>query len=132
MDLGSVVGSVAMQTVERTRAALLCTSALSPVMSIARRSVLSSLNKIEKGSLTIVIPNSEKMVFGEDNGLSTILTVHNDKFWMRIFLSADLVSTTNDNEEAGSKDKSQGFAESYMLEEVSCSNLLEFFEVRAL
>ena len=99
MELGSVINSVAKQSVENFRSALLSTSALSPISNFVQQSVLSSLNKIKRGSLTIVLPNGDNRVFGEvGSDLSATITVQNGNFWMRIFLSADLVSISSEDE----------------------------------
>ncbi|KAG9536153.1 cyclopropane-fatty-acyl-phospholipid synthase, partial [Aureobasidium melanogenum] len=57
----------------------------------------------------VVNGSSEKSVYSLPN---VVLTVHKDVFWVRMLLFADM-----------------GFAESYMLGEVSCSDLTEFFRL---
>lgn len=48
-------------------------------------------------------------------GGRVVLNIRKETFWVRLFLFADM-----------------GFAEAYMLNEVECSDLTRFFEVRRL
>lgn len=97
-----------------------------PLLSLSRGASLGLLRKIQIGSLQITDSDgsiticgsprragetleSEKTVFSTPH---TELRVLNDLFWVRLLLFADM-----------------GFAESYMLGEVSCSDLTAFFKL---
>lgn len=92
MDLGSVTGSVALQSTEYARSTLAYLFTSTPLKNFAKSTVLSTFGKIRKGCLVIQHPNGEKLVLGEDKETSASLIVHNDYFWIRVFLSADIVS----------------------------------------
>ncbi|KAL1303573.1 hypothetical protein AAFC00_006940 [Neodothiora populina] len=95
-----------------------------PLVGLSRTVVLSLLSHIQEGQLKIVDTNGKISVYGDDQ-LATgsspktiytppqvVLTVHNETFWVRMLLFADM-----------------GFAESYMLGEVSCTDLTSFFRL---
>lgn len=87
-----------------------------PLVSLCRNGTLSQLQSIQIGRLTLYESKSSKAstVFGteQDGAPSAVLNVHDEKFWVRLALFADM-----------------GFAESYMLGEASSPDLTEFFEV---
>ncbi|KAI1148122.1 cyclopropane-fatty-acyl-phospholipid synthase [Nemania diffusa] len=86
-----------------------------PAVQISRKYVLSLFRKINVGQLRV----------GEGKDIATYgkasrsplephseITVHKEAFWVRMLLFADM-----------------GFAESYMLGEISCPDLTSFFEI---
>lgn len=96
------------------------------LLSLSRSASLGLLKNIQVGSLQITdsdgsiticgsprrageVLDNEKTVFSTPH---TELRVMNDLFWVRLLLFADM-----------------GFAESYMLGEVSCSDLTSFFKL---
>ncbi|EAT78569.1 hypothetical protein HBI56_172840 [Parastagonospora nodorum] len=87
-----------------------------PLVSLCKNGTLAQLHEIKIGKLVLFEGGSSKAsaVFGSDKeGLPVaFLDVHNEKFWVRLALFADM-----------------GFAESYMLGEVSSPDLTKFFEL---
>lgn len=97
-----------------------------PLLSVSRGAVLSLLKNIQVGSIRITDTDGNVSIYGNelrtpedaDNEKSVYtiphaeLRVHNELFWVRMLLFADM-----------------GFAESYMLGEVSCPDLTAFFKV---
>ncbi|KAF2753047.1 cyclopropane-fatty-acyl-phospholipid synthase [Pseudovirgaria hyperparasitica] len=87
-----------------------------PFVHLARSAVLSILQRIEIGHLEITESNGVKTVCGnllvKHASPTVTLQVHNEMFWIRVLLFADM-----------------GFAESYMLEEISCIDLTSFFKL---
>ncbi|GAB7356662.1 hypothetical protein MBLNU459_g7378t1 [Dothideomycetes sp. NU459] len=95
-----------------------------PLLSLSRTTILSLLSRVQAGHLKIVDVDGKTTVYGQKqvvNGFlektvytmpQTELIVHKDTFWVRMLLFADM-----------------GFAESYMLGEVSCSDLTAFFKL---
>ncbi|ORX95702.1 Mycolic acid cyclopropane synthetase-domain-containing protein [Clohesyomyces aquaticus] len=92
------------------------TQAWGPLVSLCRNGTLSQLHGIKLGKLAIYESGSQKSstVFGvEREGLPVVvLNVHDEKFWVRLALFADM-----------------GFSESYMLGEISSPDLTKFFEL---
>lgn len=100
-----------------------------PAVSLARTTVLGIFSGIEVGSLLITDETSgAKHAFGQavfrkegdaagTKDTSTTpkvdILVRSESFWLRLLFSADI-----------------GFAESYMLSEFECSDLVSFFRVR--
>ncbi|MCJ1433458.1 hypothetical protein MMC27_002820 [Xylographa pallens] len=102
---------------------------------IARRIVLSQFHKLEHGTLVIYEPNGTKHVFDgstltdapsattlpperhglQKSDLAVELHIHSPDAWIRILLTHDI-----------------GFAESYMLGEITCENLTSFFQLFVL
>lgn len=95
MDLGSVSGSLARRSTEYARSALAAGFASTPLQNYAKHSVLSVFRRIRKGFLVIQLPDGERLTLGQDKETSASIIVHNDYFWVRLFLSADLVSQVN-------------------------------------
>ncbi|OCK83613.1 cyclopropane-fatty-acyl-phospholipid synthase [Lepidopterella palustris CBS 459.81] len=86
-----------------------------PVVSLCRSAVLSQLKNISIGRLAVYEDSSKAAsVCGteHDGYPAVVLRVHDEKFWVRLALFADM-----------------GFAESYMLKEVSCPDLTQFFKL---
>ncbi|KAF2020087.1 cyclopropane-fatty-acyl-phospholipid synthase [Aaosphaeria arxii CBS 175.79] len=87
-----------------------------PLVTLCRNGTLSQLKQIQLGRLALYETKTSKAphVFGvETEGLPSVaLNVHDEKFWVRLALFADM-----------------GFAESYMLGEVTSSDLTKFFEL---
>ncbi|TKA33536.1 hypothetical protein B0A50_00371 [Salinomyces thailandicus] len=97
-----------------------------PLLSLSRAAILNLLKQIQVGSLTIIDTDGSLTVCGSPRRASaapedeksvytiahTELRVLNDLFWVRLAIFADM-----------------GFAESYMLGEVECSDLTAFFKV---
>lgn len=95
-----------------------------PLLSLSRTAILALLRNIQIGTLIIVDVDgtvtrcggqqavdldTEKTVYNIPN---VELRVHNDLFWVRLALFADM-----------------GFAESYMLGEVACPDITAFFRL---
>ncbi|KAF2083273.1 cyclopropane-fatty-acyl-phospholipid synthase [Saccharata proteae CBS 121410] len=89
-------------------------AAWDPLVQLSRNAVLSLLLRIQIGRLDIVDEDGHSITcgHGKDGAPSTTLQVHKDTLWVRMLLFADM-----------------GFAESYMLGEVSCPNLTAFFQL---
>jgi len=97
-----------------------------PLLNLSRTAILSLLRKVQIGSLTITdtdgsitICGSPQTPLSSENDEKTVYTIphatlqiHNDLFWIRMLLFADM-----------------GFAESYMLGEISCPDLTSFFKL---
>ncbi|KAI9799816.1 MAG: hypothetical protein M1825_004376 [Sarcosagium campestre] len=85
-----------------------------PLLQFSRTAVCTLLAKVEKGQLTIVDTDGTILRFGQakDAVVSVKLTVLLDTFWVRLMIFADM-----------------GFAESYMLNEVECTDLVSFFQI---
>ncbi|KAM3080453.1 hypothetical protein ACMFMG_005407 [Clarireedia jacksonii] len=101
-----------------------------PAVSVSKSAVTSLFSKIERGTLLVheadtrkVTCFGQKLVQEHKNGVNgnsrkanapkkVELRVMNQAFWVRLFLFADM-----------------GFAEAYMLGEVECDDLTEFFEL---
>jgi len=104
----------------------------SPLLSFSRSTILSVLRNIEQGELTIVDTNGETTFCGKaiEGRPATSLKIHKETFWVRMLLFADMVcGSTLQHTTPPPNNSSQGFAESYMLGEVSCPDLTAFFEV---
>ncbi|KAF2690470.1 cyclopropane-fatty-acyl-phospholipid synthase [Lentithecium fluviatile CBS 122367] len=87
-----------------------------PLVSLCRNGTLAQLREIKLGRLVLYEHSSSKAstVFGAESlGCpEAVLNVHDDRFWVRLALFADM-----------------GFAESYMLGEVTSPDLTKFFEL---
>jgi cyclopropane-fatty-acyl-phospholipid synthase len=90
-------------------------------IAIARPAILSLLSSIEVGTLDLIDkPNGKQHVFGssvDNNGKNNTnprvtLTVTSSTFYPRLLLLSDM-----------------GFAQSYLLREVTCSDLTSFFRL---
>ncbi|KAL8840718.1 MAG: hypothetical protein Q9170_001236 [Blastenia crenularia] len=88
----------------------------SPLVRLSRAAVLSLLGRVEIGHIIIIDSDGSEIICGErwpkEGVPSTELRVLKDAFWVRLLLFADM-----------------GFAESFMLGEVACSNLVNFFKI---
>ena len=88
------------------------------ITNVARRLILSVLQKIEIGQLVIeengqyTICGTQKLSVGFPPIPATMIKIKSDAFWIRVALFADM-----------------GFAESYMLGEFECSDLTAFFRI---
>lgn len=91
-------------------------AAWAPLVTLSRSAVVSVLTRMRRGRLEVVDTDGKETICGSTENRAglpqTVLRVHNDAFWVRMMLFADM-----------------GFAESYMLGEVSCPNLTAFFEL---
>ncbi|MCJ1477693.1 hypothetical protein MMC13_006366 [Lambiella insularis] len=87
-----------------------------PFLSLSRSAVLSLLRRVQAGQLVVTDTTGVVTICGspkpKDGSPRTELRVLKDAFWVRLLLFADM-----------------GFAESYMLGEVSCPDLVAFFQV---
>ncbi|KAL8706015.1 MAG: hypothetical protein Q9201_000900 [Fulgogasparrea decipioides] len=87
-----------------------------PLVRLSRAAVLSLLSRAEVGHLIIQDSDGSETICGErwpkEGGPTTELKVLKDAFWVRLLLFADM-----------------GFAESFMLGEVACSDLVSFFKI---
>ncbi|PWW76522.1 cyclopropane-fatty-acyl-phospholipid synthase [Tuber magnatum] len=86
-----------------------------PLVRVCMRAVLTLLGGIEDGRLVVTFMDGRREVFGGGGGRGgpqVELTVLKEMFWVRLFLFADL-----------------GFSEAYMLREVDCSDLVDFFQI---
>ncbi|KAL8997198.1 MAG: hypothetical protein Q9169_003464 [Polycauliona sp. 2 TL-2023] len=88
----------------------------SPFVQLSRAAVLNVLGRVEIGHILIIDHDGSETVCGErwpKAGLpKTELKVLKDAFWVRLLLFADM-----------------GLAESFMLGEVECSDLVDFFKI---
>ncbi|ROV95219.1 hypothetical protein VMCG_08544 [Cytospora schulzeri] len=87
--------------------------ALSYVLPVAKRLVLGSFSGEISGALTIDGPNDDSITLGETSLAAPApkVRVLNESFWLRVLLFGDI-----------------GFAESYMLHEISTTDLTAVFE----
>ncbi|MCJ1375059.1 hypothetical protein MMC20_006293 [Loxospora ochrophaea] len=96
-----------------------------PLLSFSRNNILSLLSRIEVGMVRIVEHDGTVTACGslESGGQTptTELKVQADTFWEAMLAWA----IVEENAERGV----QGFAESYMLGEVTCSDLVAFFQI---
>ncbi|KAF1966193.1 cyclopropane-fatty-acyl-phospholipid synthase [Bimuria novae-zelandiae CBS 107.79] len=87
-----------------------------PLVSLCKNGTLAQLHSIRLGTLALYEGGFDKPTafFGNESPEHPFasLTVHNEKFWVRLALFADM-----------------GFAESYMLGEVTSPDLTKFFEL---
>ncbi|KAJ4379907.1 hypothetical protein N0V86_005091 [Didymella sp. IMI 355093] len=108
-----------------------------PLVSICKNGTLSQLQNIQIGRLVLFEGEESKAknVFGADKeGVPVAyLHVHDEKFWVRLALFADMVCQKPCLSFAqafeAKTDVLKGFAESYMLGEVSSPDLTTFFEL---
>ncbi|KAI4150076.1 MAG: hypothetical protein LQ341_001181 [Variospora aurantia] len=88
----------------------------SPLVRLSRAAVLSLLGRVQVGHILIIDSDGSEIVCGErwakEGVPATELKVLKEAFWVRLLLFADM-----------------GFAESFMLGEVSCSDLVSFFKI---
>ncbi|KAI4206722.1 MAG: hypothetical protein LQ346_000911 [Caloplaca aetnensis] len=88
----------------------------SPLVRLSRAAVLNLLARVEIGHIAIVDSDGSETICGErwskEGVPSTELRVLKEAFWVRLLLFADM-----------------GFAESFMLGEVACSDLVAFFKI---
>ncbi|EKG13441.1 Cyclopropane-fatty-acyl-phospholipid/mycolic acid synthase [Macrophomina phaseolina MS6] len=91
-------------------------AAWGPLVTLSRSAVMAVLTRMRQGRLDIVDVDGGQTLCGRAENPAgtprTTLRVHKDAFWVRMALFADM-----------------GFAESYMLGEVSCPDLTAFFEL---
>lgn len=85
-----------------------------PLLQVSRNACLSVLSRVQIGCLEIIDEDGTTYNCGPSSSASPYarLTVNKEMFWVRLALFADM-----------------GFAESYMLSEVSCSDLTTFFQI---
>ncbi|KAJ5613721.1 cyclopropane-fatty-acyl-phospholipid synthase [Penicillium herquei] len=112
MDLGRSFGSTGKQLLDKLQSTTISLSNFWAPVSISRSQILSTLAKIESGTLEIVSHDGQKWKFGKGDGPQGIIHIHNDTFWNRVFFSADL-----------------GFADSFLLGEFTTPDLMAIFKV---
>ncbi|KAL8657942.1 MAG: hypothetical protein Q9226_001408 [Calogaya cf. arnoldii] len=87
-----------------------------PLVRLSRAAVLNLLGRVETGHILIIDSDGSEIVCGErwpKAGVpKTELKVLNGAFWVRLLLFADM-----------------GLAESFMLGEVECLDLVDFFKI---
>ncbi|KAL8698342.1 MAG: hypothetical protein Q9224_001897 [Gallowayella concinna] len=87
-----------------------------PIVRLSRIAVLSLLGRVKTGHIVIIDTDDSETICGErwpkEGVPKTELKVLKDAFWVRLLLFADM-----------------GFAESFMLGEVECSDLVDFFKI---
>ncbi|KAK4691833.1 cyclopropane-fatty-acyl-phospholipid synthase, partial [Lecanoromycetidae sp. Uapishka_2] len=87
-----------------------------PLVKLSRSAVLGLLRKVEIGQLVIEDIDGTKTICGRSGAMDgaprTELKVLKEAFWVRLMLFADM-----------------GFAESFMLGEISCPDLVAFFRI---
>ncbi|KAL2050226.1 hypothetical protein ABVK25_009587 [Lepraria finkii] len=87
-----------------------------PLVKLSRSTVLGLLGRIEIGQLVVNDCDGTGTIFGgsgdKDGSPQTELKVLKEAFWVRVMLFADM-----------------GFAESFMLGEISCPDLVAFFRI---
>ncbi|QDS73288.1 hypothetical protein FKW77_005144 [Venturia effusa] len=100
--------------------------AWNPLVQFSRNTCLSLLSRIQIGRLEIIDVNGETYTLGghdipKSKGGDILptpqvsLRVHKDTFWVRLLLFADM-----------------GFADGYLLSEISCDDLTAFFTIFVL
>ncbi|KAL8812698.1 MAG: hypothetical protein Q9223_000502 [Gallowayella weberi] len=87
-----------------------------PIVAFSRMAVLSQLGRVKTGHIVIIDTDDSETICGErwpkEGVPKTELKVIKDAFWVRLLLFADM-----------------GFAESFMLGEVECFDLVDFFKI---
>ncbi|KAI9651464.1 MAG: hypothetical protein M1829_002805 [Trizodia sp. TS-e1964] len=87
-----------------------------PFVQLSRVSIISVFSRIERGQLTVVSPDGSLQCFGTapkgSDAPSCTLMIRKEAFWGRVALFTDM-----------------GFAESFILDEVECSDLTAFFKI---
>ncbi|KAL8969395.1 MAG: hypothetical protein Q9183_002016 [Haloplaca sp. 2 TL-2023] len=87
-----------------------------PLVRLSRAAVLNVLSRVKVGHIAIIDSDGSETICGErwaKKGVpATELKVLKETFWVRLLLFADM-----------------GLAESFMLGEVACSNLVNFFKI---
>ena len=115
--------------------------AWAPFVAFSKAALLSQLSKIRAGQLVVTDENGEVTVCGasepSDENARTELLVAKEAFWVRVVLFADMVGAampliTSVVNVALTACAYQGFAESFMLGEISSPDLVAFFRVRVL
>lgn len=110
-----------------------------PLVQLSRSAILSTLQKITVGQLKVIEADGHTTICGElgadIKGPQTELRIHKDTFWVRMLLFADMVRRAHLHSNLMAKARTiadlflQGFAESFMLAEVSCPSLTNFFTI---
>lgn len=110
-----------------------------PIVNFARSTVLEVLKRVETGRLLVIDADGKTTVCGHfiaaEGEPCTELRILNEVFWLRVLLFADMVGldSLEDNDCPSAmvltNDGLQGFAESYMLGDFSCSDLVAFFRI---
>ncbi|KAL9601062.1 MAG: hypothetical protein Q9219_002771 [cf. Caloplaca sp. 3 TL-2023] len=87
-----------------------------PLVRLSRAAVIGLLSRVQIGHVNIVDIDGSEVICGErwaKKGVPSVeLRVLKEAFWVRLLLFADM-----------------GFAESFMLGEVACSELVSFFKI---
>ncbi|KAL8944326.1 MAG: hypothetical protein Q9216_000511 [Gyalolechia sp. 2 TL-2023] len=87
-----------------------------PLVRLSRAAVLNLLSRVNTGHVVVIDTDDSETICGErwpkEGVPSTELKVLKEAFWVRLLLFADM-----------------GFAESFMLGEVACSDLVSFFKI---
>jgi cyclopropane-fatty-acyl-phospholipid synthase len=91
--------------------------AWNPLVQFSRNTCLSLLSRIQVGRLEILDVDGETYILGGDDRSTPQVTlrVYKDTFWVRLLLFADM-----------------GFADGYLLSEISCNDLTAFFTIFVL
>ena len=71
-----------------------------------KKTVLGILSGMDKGKLTVTLPDGEQMEIGKDETFTASLHIHSENIWKRIVLYGDI-----------------GFAEGYLAEEWDTDDL---------
>ena len=101
-------------------------------LHLSRSACLSLLGKIKLGQLEILDCDGTRAICGRESAVKNepqvTIRIHKEIFWVRLLLFADMVRKISCfGLLLGAYSYFQGFAESYLLSEVSCSNLTSFF-----
>ncbi|KZF23255.1 cyclopropane-fatty-acyl-phospholipid synthase [Xylona heveae TC161] len=84
-----------------------------PFLQFSRRAVISLFSRIRRGNLELIDRDGSITKLGSSGDTPSVrLAVKDEIFWVRLLLYADM-----------------GFAESYMLNEFDCSDLVAFFRL---
>lgn len=70
-------------------------AAWAPLVTLSRSAVMSVLTRMRKGRLEVVDTDGKETICGSTQNRAglpqTVLRVHNDAFWVRMMLFADMV-----------------------------------------
>ncbi|KAI7946689.1 hypothetical protein MJO29_011216 [Puccinia striiformis f. sp. tritici] len=114
----SSVLSLTNRSLHFLKESIVNTRTFSPIVSLARTTIISLLSKIEFGQIKLNT-KQESLVFGKskvhpetDEELAVVIEVVNDAFWLRMFLLSDI-----------------GFAEAYMVGDIQVDRLDSLFKI---
>ncbi|EFP78021.1 uncharacterized protein PGTG_03977 [Puccinia graminis f. sp. tritici CRL 75-36-700-3] len=114
----SAILSLTNRSLHFLKESIVNTSTFSPIISLAKTTIISLMSKIEYGQIKLNT-ETESLVFGRSKvhpetseELAAVIQVVNDAFWLRMFLLSDI-----------------GFAEAYMVGDIQVDRLDSLFKI---